>query len=231
MHPYQMKPTDIEIKLAITKVIDVQGKVPATTCSHRNECCKAGCPNMYYSEYLRMSSAVKDMPRERRSAIMLDCLRRYLTPQVVDKPKPCLFLKEDGNCEVYSSRPLKCRLYGLIPKDLYRRNVLSVARDMGVEKERVPLCVQCDQVKGNVVPEGKIVEMEKALRQSDLLMGMPKKIQDDGFGFLTFHDWYLISELGTEWLEGLSKIRTELNEEQKEQFLAALKSELDSKLA
>jgi len=236
MHPYKMKPSEADLKIALYKADSVQGKVPSTTCSNRGECCRAGCPNMYYCEYVRMAEHVAELPLERRAVIIEESLRRYLKPQVVDDPKPCLFLSEtiiDGvitgsRCDVYEVRPLKCRLYGLIPEEMYKRNVASVAREMEVEKERVPLCVQCDQVRGRVMAESEIAAMEKDLRQADLVLGMPKSVQDDGFGFLTFHDWHLMTQLGEEWLEGLSALRLRCSDDEKEQFVAALKAELAS---
>lgn len=233
-HPYGMNPLDSDLKMASFKVEATQSKVPPTTCSHRGECCRAGCPNMYYSEYLAMADLVSGWSREDRIEVILDCLRRYLKPQVVDDPKPCLFLAESSgdvsgcSCKVYAVRPLKCRLYGQIPEKLYRKNVLSVAREMGVDKESVPLCVQCDKVKGRVLAESEIVDMERSLREADRILGMPQKVQDDGFGFLTFHDWHLMTQLGTEWMEGLTSLRTKCNDEQKEQFVSALKRSLEA---
>ena len=235
-HPYEMKPSDVDLKIAAFKVEAAQAKAPSTTCSHRGECCRAGCPNMYYAEYLAMADHVSGWSKDRRVWVILECLRRYLQPQVVDKPKPCLFLADESegasecSCTVYAVRPLKCRLYGQIPKSLYQKNVLSVARDMGVEKERVPLCVQCDQVKGRVLAESEIVDMERSLREADRVIGMPKKVQDDGFGFLTFHDWHLMTQLGAKWMEGLTALRTKCTDEQKEQFVMALKKSLEAGL-
>lgn len=237
-HPYGITPPLLEVARAVDKTQEVYKPLPETTCDHRAICCKAGCPNMYYAEFYSIySNYVMKMPREKRIELTLQCIRQYLQPQSVEKTKPCVHLSSDNKCTVYSSRPLKCRLYGLIPPALYNKIVSAVAEDMQVEKEKLPLCQQCDRVKikpefadkfpSGKIPQPMIKEMEQALKDNDLRLGIPKSVQDDGFGYLTYHDWHVMFELGEKVMEVLTKSRLTFSEDKKEQLVVALKKLLD----
>jgi len=141
---------------------------------------------------------------------------------------------------IYDWRQLKCRTYGLIPKTLYDWIVESVAKESGVKKDALPMCKQCDQVK--IIPEcikgregdfpdGKMTErmirkMEMDIRDIDISLGMSPSLQAKGYGFLTYHDWHLLFELGEEFMEKLTLVRKNPNDEGKEQFLKSLADSL-----
>jgi Fe-S-cluster containining protein len=195
---------------------------------------------MYYAEFLSIYEGhVQALPPQARLDLTIECVRRYLQKQDVERPKPCVFLGESNMCGVYPFRPLKCRLYGLIPSDLYDKNVSDLSSESGVPRERIPLCQQCDRVKikpefYDRFPEGKITteemkRLESSLRANDRVAGVPKAVQDKGFGYLTYHDWHIMFELGEEWMERLTPLRTKLGDEEKEHFLASLKSALARK--
>ena len=238
-YPFGMNPTESQIESATGNLVKVYFKVPETTCSHRNECCKAGCPNMYFCEFLAIRRKFVDRwPKDKRLELTLGCLRYYV---MGEGDRPCLFLGEDKMCSIYAWRHLKCRLYGLIPQKLYHWIVESVAQESGVKKEQLPLCSQCDQVRirpecvdgpceekfpDGKIPEDSIRKMEGDLRDVDLSLGMPPAMQARGFGFLTYHDWHLLCELGPAWLEKLSEKRKNCDKEAKEQFLLELKTSL-----
>jgi Fe-S-cluster containining protein len=237
-HPFGMNPNEVLVEDCVKKVREIYDTLPLTTCDHKTDCCKAGNPNFYYCEFLSVrEGSVDRMPKNDRLELTIECLRRYLTKQ--GTPKPCVFLK--GNyCSIYKVRQFKCRSYGLIPQDLYAKNVKQVALEMGKPQDDVPLCKQCDRVKirpefkerfpGDVIPEERIKEIERSFREIDIRLGIPKTLQDKGFGFLTYHDWHLMFELGENWMEGLSKLRVGLADDKKEQFLDVLKKALAAKM-
>lgn len=238
MYPYGMNPDDKVVEKVVKDVANVYDGCPETTCCHKAECCRAQCPNMYFSEFIAIrKEEVDKWSREDRLNLTIECVRRYL--QSDNKQKPCVFLKKDNMCAIYGHRHLKCRLYGLIPDDMYERNVNQVASEMATPKELVPLCNQCQFVKvkpeyqnkfpDNKVPEKDIRRMEQKFRDFDIKLGLPKKVQDDGFGFLTYHDWHLMFELGTEWMGKLTVLRLKLGDMEKEQFLMALKNALEER--
>lgn len=234
-----MDPSEDQIAYATKTAMEVYEDTPETTCCHKAACCNAGCPNMYYSEFLSVRrGAVDKMTPEERLNLTLECVKRYLQDQRT--PKPCVFLKKDNMCGIYEFRHLKCRLYGLIPDSLYDWIANSVADEMGVPREEVPLCNQCEFVKvkpefqekfpTGKVPEDDIKAMERRMRELDRGLGMSKETQDDGFGFLTYHDWHLLFEFGEKWMETLTQLRLKWTDEEKEKFVGDLKSALEKKL-
>ena len=238
-HVYGIKASRQQVKDAIYAARKAYSELPETTCSHKTCCCRAGCPNMYYAEFLSIyRGAVEKLSKAQRLDLIIECVRQYLAPQQVDKPKPCVFLS-GNDCAVYEFRPLKCRLYGLIPSSLYEWIVDSVAKDMKTPKEQLPLCTQCDQVKvkdkfkakfpDGVVPEDKIKKLEIRLRLNDSDLGMPEHLQHDGYGFLTYHDWHIMFDLGEKWMTSLSTLRTKAGEEEKEHFIQALRDALQQR--
>lgn len=237
-HPFDMSPLPSQVDRAIDATQATYKPLPETTCDHRGICCRAGCPNMYYAEFLGIyRKFVLPMGKDERVDLTLQCLRMYLKPQSVEDTKPCVFLK-DNNCSVYASRPLKCRLYGLYPSSLYRRMVSGVASDMGVPEEKLPLCTQCDRVKikpeyakeypTGKIPEHVVAQAEKALRDNDRFLGIPAKMQVSGYGYLTYHDWHIMCELGEKYMELLSRVRTSWTSEKKELLIQDMKKLLSS---
>lgn len=237
-HPYGIDPSDQQVDKAVWDVRKIYDECPTTTCCHKAVCCNAGCPNMYYTEFLSIRRGVVDrMTPDERVNLTLECFRRYLYDQ--KKPKPCVFLKKDNMCSIYSYRHIKCRLYGLIPDEMYNRNADEVAAEMGVEKEKVPLCNQCEFVKmtplwkekypDNKLPESVIADMEMRIKDLDRSVGISKMIQNEGYNFLTYHDWHLMFEFGEQMMVGFTQLRLKWSDEQKEKFIGDLKVVLEDK--
>lgn len=242
-HPFGINPSDEDVVRVAREALASYSSLPETTCSHRACCCKAGCPNMYYSEYLSIRcNFIDDMGQDERLGLLLGCIRYYLFDQYekdengqkVPFPKPCLHLSDDNKCKVYGARPLKCRTYGLVPPSMHRRIVAQVASENKMDPADVPLCIQCPFVKvkdeyktdfpDGYVGEDLIAEAEMALSQADRSLGISRKIQDEGFGFLTFHDWHIMSELGEGWMADLTPLRQKLTKDEKEKFVEDLKT-------
>jgi Fe-S-cluster containining protein len=236
--PYKMNPTEKLVETVVKEAREVLDGSPETTCCHKAECCKAGCPNMYFVEFLNIRrNHVEKLPRAERTLLTIDCIRRYLWNVDHKNPKPCVFLGQDNMCKIYDHRHIKCRLYGVIPQWTYVKNANAVAKENGVALEEMPLATQCPFVKikpkwqdrfpDNKVPEDTIKKWERKLRELDRRLGLPPDMQDEGYGFLTYHDWHLMFEMGAEWMESLTKLRTQLTDEQKEHFIVSLKIALD----
>lgn len=238
-HPFGIDPTEQQIVAAVEQASKVYKEIPETTCCSRCECCNAACPNMYYAEFLSIRrGAVDKMTPEQRLNLTVECVRRYLQSQT--ELKPCLFLKEKL-CSIYDVRHLKCRLYGLIPASLYERNVDSEAKETGLPRNQLPLCQQCPNVKVkpellDKFPDGHVTEasiksMELRMKQIDRnILGITQDTQDQGMGFLTYHDWHLLYEFGPAWMANLTQLRLKLNAASKEHFVQALKTALEKRL-
>ncbi len=239
LHPFGMNPSEEDLARAAVEVAKVYEDCPETTCCSKAECCNAGCPNMYYSEFIAMRrGAVDKMSREQRLELTVECVKRYLQDQRT--PKPCVFLQKDNKCGIYDHRHLKCRTYGLIPATLYDWIAKSVSMEMNIPINEVPLCNQCQDVKikpefakkypNNQILTATIQKMEKRMKEIDrTYMGMKEKTQEDGVGFLTYHDWHLLYEFGPEWLVNMTKLRLNLKDEEKKQFVESLRAALEAK--
>jgi Fe-S-cluster containining protein len=234
MDPFGTKLSEQDKRKAIGVVRSLVEELPETTCNHRAQCCNAGCPNMTYSEYLSIREMYIDkMSEEERLELLLECVRRYITPQNPLDPKPCPHLDSENKCSVYLARPFRCRTYGTIASKLFKQMVKDVAKETGIPKRHLPLCEQCPYVKvkpeyaekfpGGKIPQHIFKELEAALHENDLNLGIPKKIVAKGFSYLTYHDWHVMSELGERWMETLTQLRLSDSDEEKELFLEALK--------
>lgn len=242
--PFGINPKPADVIAAIQGTRKIREDSPRTSCRHRGCCCRAGCPNMYYSEYLGLREGYLDrMPEPWRAEFLVQCVRYYLTRQFVDgkvSEKPCLLLSPDNRCLAYADRPLKCRTYGLVPSAMHRLVVNSVSKDTGIEKKDLPLCVQCPFVRvadedraaypDDVVPEEQIARMEKEIRAKDQSLGISKRFQDLGLSFLTLHDWHVMCEMGEEWMAKLTPIRAEKGPEWKSKFIDDLRQAVFSTL-
>ena len=242
--PFGSEMDQDKVDLAIGVVEDNYSGLPETTCHHRACCCKAGCPNMYFSEYMNMRiKYLNDMQKTDRLDLLMKCIEYYLIPQFsevggkrVPNPKPCVHLGKDNMCKVYDARPLKCRTYGLVPDDMHNRILDTVSKESGVPKADVPLCIQCpfvqvkkeyeDDFPDGKIPEKMIADIESKIMKADIDAGIPKEIQSQGYGFLTFHDWHVICELGESWLPTLTGIRQDKDSQWKKKFLSDLRSAL-----
>lgn len=194
---------------------------------------------MFYCEYLRLRTvSIDTMEKQDRFDLLLGCIRYYLMNQVecVDGKnrlvnKPCLLLK-DSLCSAYEARPLKCRTYGIVPPKMHRRIVDEVSKETKISKRSLPLSIQCPFVSikpefrqefGYWLQEPFIAKLEASLAASDRSFGISEKIQKEGYGFLSFHDWHLMSELGEVWMSNLTPLRKKMTRDEKEKFLADLK--------
>lgn len=238
--PFGIDPTDQQLDKAVWDVRNIYDECPTTTCCHKAACCNAGCPNMYFSEFVSIRRGAVDlMTPQERVDLTIECFRRYLYDQ--SKPKPCVFLKKDNMCSIYPYRHVKCRMYGLIPQEMYERNVEEVSAEMGVEREKVPLFEQCVFVKmspqwkekypDNKIPEKVIADIESRIKGLDRGLGISKGFQDRGFGYLTYHDWHLLFEFGEQTMVDFTKYRLNWKDEDKEKFILDLKSSLEAQNA
>jgi Fe-S-cluster containining protein len=232
---------DCDPNEAIEKVESLVSAVPETTCGHRGICCRAGCPNMTFGEYIWISrDYVEKLSKDERLELLMRCVKNYIEPQDPTKWRPCPLLTNDMMCKVYHARPFRCRTYGLIPEKLYRNMVERVEKDTGIPSTFTPLCIQCKLVKlkpefADRYPDGKIPEqmikdIESQLKENDRKLGVEQKVQDAGFSYLTFHDWHLLMTLGDQVMESMTTVRLQKDKVAKEHFLVLLKQQIADSL-
>ena len=80
--PFGIKPKAIDLIRAIDETREIREKLPKTVCRHRGCCCRSGCPNMYYIEYLGLREGFIDrMENTWRAEFLIKCVRYYLLKQ------------------------------------------------------------------------------------------------------------------------------------------------------
>jgi hypothetical protein len=190
----------------------IHSEIPQTKCDQKNECCKAGCPPMYYSEFLYLlENFNSQLDSDKKQKVINNCIDNYFSLDVI---KPCPLF--DGGCLVYDSRPVNCRIYGIIPNckyverrkrssDQFTMSAKEMKEKMNLESIKdVPLYNQCDCVK--IVKNNK----EKSEKISTLVYDdifkklleiegktLPKyNIKSTDLYYKTFHDHYLFKLVG-----------------------------------
>jgi Fe-S-cluster containining protein len=188
-----------------------------TTCSGRCECCKVACPQMYYSEFIQLLHDVWEKADRSQKINMICKSIEYFFKYEFEKfgmetlIKPCMLLNEYGKCICYENRPLNCRLYGLWPKDIYKRRVDRFAKAYKglVKRKNLPLNKQCPYVKrvddGKKITEEIIEILSAKLDNLDAQVGNFSGAQiEQHENYRTFHDWLLLKVFGEQWLSMLT---------------------------
>lgn len=116
----------------------------STTCVRGCTCCRVACPQMKFSEATSIIDHIwKTWSKEDIKKILAGSIKYFFSDSLI---KPCLML--DGQtCKIYNQRPLNCRLYGLWPSDSWEERVAMFSKATGLPREKLPLNVQCTQVR------------------------------------------------------------------------------------
>lgn len=116
----------------------------STTCVRGCTCCRVACPQMKFSEATSIIDHIwKTWSKEDIKKILAGSIKYFFSDSLI---KPCLML--DGQtCKIYNQRPLNCRLYGLWPSESWEERVAMFSKSTGLPREKLPLNVQCTQVR------------------------------------------------------------------------------------
>ena len=187
--------------------------MPDTECKQRNLCCKAGCPPMYFSEFVYITDYIKkNIDKDTLGDVAVNCMKHYFSEEIL---KPCP-LFNDG-CLVYENRPINCRLYGQVPKEEYerRQNRTSDEFTMSAEEMReslglgtvedIPLYEQCPHVKpiegtGDVITMESFDNIFNKLEEIEVTFLSDIEIDINFTSYKTFHDHYLWFTIGEDML-------------------------------
>lgn len=170
-------------------------------------CCKSLNPSMYYVEFWNAWLEVKNnWPTQQRKSLILRAIKNYLSNST---SKGCIFY--DGGCTIYKKRPLSCRLYGVLPKEVWQSRVKSLKERYGEEFE---VKNQCHIVKSNkkITADDEQSWFEQTIALEKELQ-IPEEVVDahdlPGGSYRTFHDHLLLEIFPPEYLELLTKFRLE----------------------
>lgn len=196
-----------------------------TVCCRQCGCCRVACPQMKYSEALRIVNKIwNSWTKEEKTELLAICVEYFFSRSLI---KPCPMLT-GSSCRVYQDRPLNCRLYGLWPNETWEKRVKKLSEQLDLEIEKIPLNVQCPYVKlsnGTPLNEKQIQSMFDALDSLDRVILSEGKTEGNAYkkaigmtrnnwNYRTIHDWILFFFWGEERLAQMTDIAIIANEEQ-----------------
>lgn len=216
--------------------------IPQTKCKRRNECCKAGCPHMYFVEFVYILDYIKDnVSRDVLLNVIFTCIDNFFSDDVI---KICPLFTGDG-CYIYQARSVNCRLYGIIPDEIYKKRQNRPGDEFTMSAEEikealgltdineVPLYHQCPYVSP-IKGTGEEITVEVYNQIFDDLANIEKDfIQESGIdipftSYKTFHDHYLWFVGGDEMLEKWTYLKLNLKDDPilKESIVSSMKEHL-----
>ena len=186
-----------------------------TTCCRQCTCCRVACPSMKYSEAVNLLNQMwETWTKEAKKDFLLTCVRYFFSRSLI---KPCPILK-DSDCQCYDSRPLNCRLYGMIPAETYNKRAQRMADRLDLPLDQVPLNTQCPFVRrkvGDPLTDEVIDRLDSAIDRLDVLLiqgGNARRATeaqakvDKGWNYRSLHDWALYYIFGEEILVNLTQV-------------------------
>jgi Fe-S-cluster containining protein len=209
----------------------------STTCNHSCTCCKVSMPQIHYSEFVNLITAIWDTSSDTEKLELIFTSIEYFFRYDYNKwgmdalIKPCMLLNNDGFCMYYEKRPLNCRLYGLWPKEDYEKRVDKFAKayePLGLKREDLPLNTQCPNVKrlDNTIPitTELIEELSSKIDIMDKKIGNYSELQiSQKENYRTFADWLLLKVLGEDFLVKMSQFAMAANKETMEDQVNAIR--------
>ena len=237
MNPYQVDTSEANIyKPLISLDVLYKGMPKTTGCNRCKEvngenvawCCKEINPSMYYIEFLRVWKTIQNSwSKEKKSQLLIRAIRNYLD---MGQRKGCIFW--DKECLVYKDRPIQCRLYGVIPQEVWDKRIKAIKK-----REKDFDCrPQCNLVNSEkpitVALENKwfnhTKQCEERIGVSDAIL----KLHDlPGGSYRTFHDHLLLEILEVKAMNMLTQVKvTKPSKEDIDLFAETLASKLRKKL-
>lgn len=202
-------------------------------------CCKVAMPQINYSEFVNIVTALwKNSTNDKKVEFICTSIEYWFKNQfekwgMQSLIKPCMLLdKNTGLCTIYNNRPLNCRLYGLWPKEEYKKRVDRFAKAYeryGLSREDLPLNNQCDKVKRVdetvALTIEKINELFSKIDNLDKVVGNFSDLQvNQRENYRTFHDWLLLKIFGDQWLAMLTSFMLAADRKAIEEQIEAIKA-------
>lgn len=225
-----------DVNYIFIKLSSIYGRIPDTACQNKGECCLAGCPYMYVSEFLRIWSEI-EKSKSIKMEIILKCVEMYLSNDLL---KPCpLYINTDNKtngkrkkgCMYYKQRPYNCRYYGVIPQSEYAERIEGFKKVFGEEVlEKHPLKIQCQCVKAagkNKVKEGDIDAVTAKICRLDREMGVPTESIITKENTRTFHDFVMLLIFGESKMVDLTQFRLKASDEAKKGLVNEIRKQLE----
>lgn len=167
-------------------------------------CCKSQTPSMYYVEFLKVYKELSTWSLQRRQEVLFRAVANYLSNET---NKGCIFY--ENGCTVYLTRPLNCRVYGVVPKENWNKRWEALKALQGEDFDSKPQCTLVSSEK-EISPqmEDKWFEHTKKCEQR---IGVPEFVinkHDEASGsYRNFHDHLLLEMLPEGTLSVLTEVK------------------------
>lgn len=249
----------LDLNEVLQGIYDAEGSLE-TTCCRQSGCCRVACPQMHYSEAILIwNKILSKWTREEKKQFLIQSVRHFFSRSLI---KPCpLFGKigpsQDG-CRIYANRPLNCRLYGLLPEDVYAQRVQSLAEKLGLESTQIPLNKQCQwvrRVNGQMLTSEAVSRLDNALNvvdeivlQNDVMgrqeIGPKGPTKDQlrraktearskvrkGWAYRTIADWALYFVFGEDFLSMMTQKLLSMSNEESREMMATCEGVIEKAL-
>jgi hypothetical protein len=225
MNPYNIDTTNYNINKPIISLNVLFEHMPETTgcekCKEINGdnsewCCRVVAPSMYYVEFLNVWIEVQKWSKEKRLSLILRAVKNYLSN---NDSKGCIFFQKE--CLCYTQRSLQCRLYGVMPQEVWDKRVEYVKKLFDWDKVSNAFkkkTVQCPLVSctngHKSVTETEEQKWFEHTRQCEKELGIPLDAINDHDGpkgsYRTFHDHIVLEFFDTPALNLLTRVKAQM---------------------
>ncbi len=195
-------------------LLRVYAKLPETVCQDCARCCFES-PGVFYTEYLYLLERIRALSQSRRAHIERRAFRELFFSWI-ESDSSCIFL-DSGRCTIYDSRPLACRLFGLVPaaeRDRAEAEARLAARQQARHLKRLGIDIpdevvrrslaSCDRVRDR---DGRPLAVDAdayAARIAHLDAALlPRQVVMDEFCFRSLPERLGAAALGAEAIDGL----------------------------
>ena len=194
---------------------------------NKDWCCKKQSPSMYYCEFLKVFEKFQKWGHKRKTQFILRAVSNYLDNGLT---KGCIFY--DDGCQVYTDRPLTCRVYGVVPKESWDKRWESLKERQGESFQAEPQCSLVTSKK-EVTPEMDERWFEFT-QTCETRLGVSQKIVNlhdlAGGSYRTFHDHLLVELFNEDVMNHLTQVRlTNPSRDQIDLTVETIKGQLDAK--
>ena len=191
---------------------EIYAGLPATTCDGCARCCFES-PGIFFVEYLALIERLLALPEGERARVLRMALRELLFSWI-DPDRQCLFLS-GSRCRSYPTRPLACRLFGLVApaerdhaeaeariaarEEVRRLRMLGISVPEEVVQRALASCDRVRDERGRQVRVDADVLAARIARLDERLL--PREVVIEEFCFRSLPERLGAAALGREAIE------------------------------
>lgn len=235
MNPYNIDLSEANLEGPVISLNVLYEGMPETSgceqCEKENPgnkdwCCKEQNPSMYYVEFLNVFKEVGDnWTHEDKAEIILAAIRNYVKNSL---NKGCIFYQ--GGCTVYDKRPFACRMYGVVPKQSWKKRWEALKERQQENFSAKPQCslVSAEEEITEEMEEKWFEHTKKCEKRVGIAHDVVVRHDLAGGSYRTFHDHIMLEFFPPNILAALSEARlTNPSDEDIEALIKELRKQLN----